>query len=115
MTHAHDARAVTVGNAHVTDGDDRRARHLVAIDEPRAPTRWRAARMTPCAMRRSPRSHHHALAVAIALGATGAASLAHAEELVAKDELKVNLGLLLQPQALVEQAAAPDGGAGSDF
>ena len=55
------------------------------------------------------------IAAAIAIGASSAASLAHAEELVQKDELKVNLGLLLQPQALVEQAAAPDGGTGSDF
>jgi hypothetical protein len=44
-----------------------------------------------------------------------AAPAAHAEKVMEKEELVLNVGALLQPQALVEEAAAPNGSAGTDF
>jgi hypothetical protein len=54
------------------------------------------------------------LAVAIAVG-MGGIGTARAEEVLAHDDLKLNLSALLQPQALVAEEAAPDGGTGTDF
>jgi len=57
-----------------------------------------------------------AIASAIAFIALGAgASRARAEEVLVKEDLKLNVGALLQPQALVEEGAAPSGNAGTDF
>ncbi len=52
-----------------------------------------------------------ALAALVAL----AAAPARAEKVYSHDATTINLGLLLQPQAAVAQAAAPDGGPGTDF
>lgn len=49
--------------------------------------------------------------VAVLLASTSA----QAEKLLAHEDVTINVGALLQPQALVAQDAAPDGGAGTDF
>jgi hypothetical protein len=58
------------------------------------------------------RTSHWAITIVLVAGASRAA---RAEEVFAKEDLKLNVGALLQPQALVEQDAAPDGGPGTGF
>lgn len=56
------------------------------------------------------------VAAGAALAALAAAPApARAEKVFTRDDTTINLGLLLQPQAAVTQAAAPDGGPGTDF
>lgn len=63
--------------------------------------------------------HPHALGTVIGGAAlllvVGGAATARAEKVLAHDKTTINLGLLLQPQAVVAQGAAPDGGPGTDF
>lgn len=64
----------------------------------------------------------HPMAQGKGLGAAGALTLitalaapASAEKVLSHDKTTINLGLLLQPQAVVAQGTAPDGGPGTDF
>jgi hypothetical protein len=66
--------------------------------------------MQPHALGRGP-----ARAAAGALALIAVATPAHAEKLLGRDETTIHLGLLLQPQAVVAQGGAPDGGPGTDF
>jgi hypothetical protein len=52
---------------------------------------------------------------ALLLTVLGTASLAGAEKIQLREDTFLTLGALLQPQAAVAEAAAPDGGMGTDF
>jgi len=51
----------------------------------------------------------------VALGVLALATPAAAEKVLVHDDTTINLSALLQPQAVVAEGAAPDGGTGTDF